>query len=62
VFILKPEGDQGTRLMLRTRTRYGPSLMRYLALPLLYLGDAIYPRLILRGVKQRAEQGSLVSR
>jgi hypothetical protein len=56
VFVLNPQGEQGTRLILRTRTRYGPPLMRYLALPLLYLGEAIFPRLILRGIKQRAEQ------
>jgi hypothetical protein len=56
VFVLHPEGDGGTRLILRTRTRYGPPLMRYLALPLLYLGEAIFPRLILRGIRQRAEQ------
>jgi hypothetical protein len=56
VFVLNPEGQHGTRLILRTRTRYGPPLMRYLALPLLYLGEAIFPRLILRGIKQRAEQ------
>jgi hypothetical protein len=56
VFVLNPQGEQGTRLILRTRTRYGPPLMRELALPLLYLGEAIFPRLILRGIKQRAEQ------
>jgi hypothetical protein len=59
VFVLHPEGDQGTRLILRTRTRYGPPLMRYLARPLLYLGEAIFPRLILRGIRQRAEQVAL---
>jgi hypothetical protein len=55
VFVLNPEGDQGTRLILRTRARYGPPLMRSLALPLLYLGEAIFPRLILRGIRRRAE-------
>jgi len=55
VFVLNPEGDQGTRLILRTRTRYGPPVMRELALPLLYLGEAIFPHLILRGIRQRAE-------
>ena len=58
VFVLNPEGDGGTRLLLRTRTRYGPPLMRELALPLLYLGEAIFPRLILRGIRQRAEHTS----
>ena len=56
VFVLNREGDQGTRLILRTRTRYGPPVMRQLALPLLYLGEAIFPRLILRGLRQRAER------
>jgi hypothetical protein len=55
VFVLHPEGDSRTRLLLRTRTRYGPPAMRHLALPLLYLGEAIFPRLILRGIRQRAE-------
>jgi hypothetical protein len=55
VFVLNPEGDRRTRLILRTRTRYGPPVMRELALPLLYLGEAIFPRLILRGIRQRAE-------
>jgi hypothetical protein len=61
VFVLHPQGDIGTRLLLRTRTRYGPPLMRELALPLLYLGEAIFPRLILRGIKQRAELASRAS-
>jgi hypothetical protein len=56
VFILRPEASGGTRLLLRTRTRYGPPLMRKLALPLLYLGEAVFPRLILRGIGRRAEQ------
>jgi hypothetical protein len=56
VFVLHAEGESGTRLILRTRTRYGPPLMRELALPLLYLGEATFPRLILRGIRQRAEQ------
>jgi hypothetical protein len=56
VFVLNPESEQSTRLILRTRTRYGPPLMRHLALPLLYGGEAIFPRLILHGIRQRAEQ------
>ena len=56
VFVLNREADQGTRLLLRTRTRYGPPVMRWMALPLLYLGEAIFPRLILRGLRQRAER------
>jgi hypothetical protein len=59
VFVLSPEGASGTRLTLRTRTRYGPPLMRRLALPLLYLGEAVFPRLILRGIKRRTEQATL---
>lgn len=55
-FILAPAGANETRLILRTRTRYGPPVVGFLMRPLLILGEAIFPRLILRGIRQRAEQ------
>jgi hypothetical protein len=55
VFVLNPIADVGTRLILRTRARYGPAMLRSLLLPFFYLGEAIIPRQILCGIKQRAE-------
>jgi len=55
VFVLNPANGSGTRLILRTRARYGPPLFRRLFMPLFYIGEAIIPRLILRGIKKRAE-------
>lgn len=54
--VLKPIGEQGTQLILRMRTRFGPRLMRPLFMPLFYLGEAIIPRMTLRGIKTRAER------
>jgi hypothetical protein len=61
VFVLQPIGEQGTRLILRTRARFGPRLLRPLFLPLFYLGEAIIPRMTLRGVKSRAERTTRTS-
>ena len=59
-FILQPVGESSTRLILRTRARFGPALFRRLGPPLLYLSEAIFPRQLLHGIKQRAERpGSL---
>jgi hypothetical protein len=56
VFVLRPRGAEGTRLLLRTRARYGPKAARPLLMPMLYAGEALFPRLLLRGIKRRAEQ------
>ncbi len=54
--VLQHIGEQSTRLILRTRTRFGPRLMRSLFIPLFYLGEAIIPRMTLHGIKVRAER------
>jgi hypothetical protein len=55
VFMLKPEGGRATRLVLRTRARFGPRMLRgILPLPF-YFADFVFARLLLRGVKARAE-------
>lgn len=55
VFVLDPIDERGTRLILRTRLRCGPRTICSLFLPLFYLSEAIFPGLILRGIKERAE-------
>jgi hypothetical protein len=55
VFILRPTGSGATRFILRTRASYGPRAIRALFEPLLYLAEAIWPRLILNGIRGRAE-------
>jgi hypothetical protein len=55
VFVLNPAGEHATRVILRTRARLGPALFRRIGPPLLYLSEAIFPRQLLRGLKQRVE-------
>jgi len=50
-FVLQPSGEQDTRLILRTRARFGPGQLRTLFVPLFYLGEAIIPRMTLRALK-----------
>ncbi len=54
--VLQPIGEQGTRLILRTRVCFGPRPLLALFMPLFYLGEAIIPRMTLHGIKARAEQ------
>jgi hypothetical protein len=54
--ILQPIGEQGTRLILRTRVQFGSRQLLSLFMPLFYLGEAIIPRMTLRGIKARAER------
>ncbi len=54
--VLQPIGEKGTRLILRLRARFGPRVLRPLFMPLFYVGEAIIPRMILHGIKVRAEQ------
>ena len=60
-FILQPVGQNSTRFILRTRARFGPALFRRIAPPLLYLSEMIFPRQLLRGIKQRAERSATLS-
>jgi hypothetical protein len=55
VFVLRPEGGGATRLILRTRARFGPRALRSIAPLPFYLADFVFARLLLRGVKTRAE-------
>jgi hypothetical protein len=55
-FVLHSLEEDGTRLILRTRARYDPAWIGKLMLPLFYLGEAILPLLILRGMKARTEE------
>jgi hypothetical protein len=56
VFVLHPVESDSTRFILRTRMRFGPPLFRRLILPVLYTSEAIFPRLLLHGIKLRAEK------
>ena len=56
VFVLDEKEAGVTRLIVRTRASYGPRLFRMLTLPLLYPGDFLMARMMLRGIKQRVEQ------
>ena len=56
VFMLDEKEEGVTRLIVRTRASYGPCLFRMLTLPLLYLGDFLMARMMLRGIKQRVKQ------
>jgi uncharacterized protein YndB with AHSA1/START domain len=58
-FILQPVGENSTRFILRTRARFGPASFRRLAPPLLYVSEVIFPRQLLRGIKQRAERNHI---
>jgi hypothetical protein len=60
-FILQPVGQNSTRFILRTRARFGPTLFRRVAPPLLYLSEAIFPRQLLHGIKRRAERNLSLS-
>jgi hypothetical protein len=55
VFYLYPRGPNNTRLILRTRARYAPWTFRIVAWPLLMLGEYVFPRQILLGIKKRVE-------
>ncbi len=54
-FVLRPEGGGATRLILRTRARFGPRILRSIAPMPFYLADFAFARLLLRGVQSRAE-------
>jgi len=56
VFVLDEQAEGGTRLIVRTRASYGPHLFRVLTLPLLYPGDFLLARMMLRTIRQRVEQ------
>jgi len=58
-FILEEKGEKNTRLILRTRSNYGPRLYRALTMPLILVGGEILTaRKMLHGIKRRAGQAA----
>lgn len=57
VFVLDEQDEGVTRLIVRTRASYGPPSFRALTLPLLYPGDFLLARMLLRTIRQRVERG-----
>jgi hypothetical protein len=58
VFVLDEQTEGVTRLIVRMRASLGPRLFRMFFLPLFYPSDFLIVRLMLRTIRQRAEQGS----
>jgi hypothetical protein len=56
VFVLDEKEEGVTRLIVRTQASYGPHLFRMLTLPMLYPGDFLMARMMLRTIKQHVEQ------
>lgn len=54
-FLLRPEGETGTRLLIRARGRMEPRLARILFGPLISVGDFANASVMLRGIKAWAE-------
>jgi hypothetical protein len=55
VFVLAEQEKGVTRLIVRSRACYGPLVFRMLTLPLLLPADFVMARMMLRGIRQRAE-------
>jgi hypothetical protein len=53
--VLVPEGEQVTRLLVRSRIRMVPAWALHSA-GFLMLGDTVMQRAMLRGIKQRVER------
>jgi hypothetical protein len=54
-FVLRPEGDALTRLLIRARGRMEPRLARVVLGPLIGIGDFANASVMLRGIKARSE-------
>jgi hypothetical protein len=54
-FVLSPLDPARTRLILRFRAYSESTLVKLFAVPVLYLGEVINPRLMLGGIKKRVE-------
>jgi hypothetical protein len=57
-FILDEVDERTTRLIVRMRANAGPRLFRLLTFPLFLPADFVMARLMLRGIKQRAERAA----
>jgi hypothetical protein len=56
-FVLEEKGERNTRLIVRTRARYGPRLYRELTMPFVLVGGEYFTtRKMLYGIKRRVEQ------
>jgi len=55
VFYLYQYKPNQTRLILRTRARYEPWLIKFIIWPFFMLGEYLFPRQILLGIKRRVE-------
>jgi hypothetical protein len=55
-FVLRPEGDRATRLLIRARGRMEPRLARVLLGAPISIGDFANASVMLRGIKARAER------
>jgi hypothetical protein len=54
-FVLRPDGESATRLLIRARGRMEPRLARLVLGPLMSVGDFANASVMLRGIKTRAE-------
>jgi hypothetical protein len=57
-FVLRPEGEAATRLLIRARGRMEPRFARVLLGPLIGVGDFANASVMLRGIRARAERRS----
>jgi hypothetical protein len=55
VFFIYPTGEKGSRLLIRTRAELGPHLFTAFVRLFFGLGDAVFERTILEGIKIRVE-------
>jgi hypothetical protein len=56
-FVLRPQGVDGTRLLIRARGLMEPRLARIMLGPAISLGDFLNATVMLRGIRRRAERG-----
>lgn len=56
VFFIDPVNEKQSRLLIRVRAELGPGLLRAIAWLIFGLGDAVFERTILEGIKCRVEK------
>jgi hypothetical protein len=56
VFYIHPVNENGSRLLIRVRAEVGPGLLIVIARLVFGLGDAVFERTILEGIKSRVEK------
>jgi hypothetical protein len=55
-FVLRPKGEDATRLLIRARGRIEPPLARIVLGPAISVGDFLNASVMLRGIRRRAER------